>query len=170
MLDKNILDKPTLDKVILEEVLFSHFIFLKNCIWLNIFSLDYKIQACQQCHHYFELECIRVFFTRKSARFYAFRYKSTPSTALPSMLARTKICKRTRSDYRLFLLWFTVPLVFQLKLQPYTVYMALCSVFLAYLFLKFDHNNQENIVINIKILAPHEGLQGLSSIIVYKTS
>ena len=58
----------------------------------------------------------RVFFTRKSARFYAFRYKSTPSTALPSMLARTKICKRTRSDYRLFSLWFTVPLVFQLKL------------------------------------------------------
>ena len=40
----------------------------------------------------------RVFFTRKSARFYAFRYKSTPSTALPSMLARTKICKRTRSE------------------------------------------------------------------------
>ena len=58
----------------------------------------------------------RVFFTRKSARFYAFRYKSTPSTALPSMLARTKICKRTRSDYRLFSLWFTVPLVFQLNL------------------------------------------------------
>ena len=25
--------------------------------------------------------------------------------------------------------------------------MALCSVFLAYLFLKFDHNNQENVVI-----------------------
>ena len=47
--------------------------------------------------------CIRVFFTRKSARFYAFRYKSTPSTALPSMLARMKICKRTRSDYRLFI-------------------------------------------------------------------
>ena len=46
----------------------------------------------------------RVFFTRKSARFYAFRNKSTPSTALPSMLARTKICKCTRSDYRLFAL------------------------------------------------------------------
>ena len=45
---------------------------------------------------------IRVFFTHKSACFYAFRYKSTPSTALPSMLARTKICKRTHSDYRLF--------------------------------------------------------------------
>ena len=58
----------------------------------------------------------RVFFTRKSARFYAFRYKSTPSTALPSMLARMKICKRTRSDYRLFPLSFTVPLVYQLKL------------------------------------------------------
>ena len=92
----------------------------------------------------------RVFFTRKSARFYAFRYKSTPSTALPSMLARTKICKRTRSDYRLFPLWFTVPLVFQLKLKPYTAYMALCSVFLAYIFLKFDHNNQKNIVIKFQ--------------------
>ena len=46
----------------------------------------------------------RVFFTRKSAHFYAFRNKSTPSTALPSMLARTKICKCTRSDYRLFAL------------------------------------------------------------------
>ena len=89
---------------------------------------------------------VQVFFARKSARFYAFRYKSTPSTALPSMLVRTKICKHTRSDYRLFPLWFTVPLVFQFKLKPYTAYMALCSVFLAYLFLKFDHNNQENIV------------------------
>ena len=47
---------------------------------------------------YLDLEpSTRVFFTRKSARFYAFRYKSTPSTVLPSMLARTKICKRTRS-------------------------------------------------------------------------
>ena len=46
--------------------------------------------------------------------------------------------------------------------------MALYSVFLAYLFLKFDHNNQENIV--IKILAPHEGLPGLSPIIIYQAS
>ena len=45
----------------------------------------------------------RVFFTSKSARFYAFRNKTTP-TALPSMLACTKICKCTRSDYRTFLL------------------------------------------------------------------
>ena len=62
--------------------------------------------------HYLEHESVkfptyiyvRVFFTRKSARFYAFRNKSTPSTPLPSMLARTNICKCTRSDYRLFLL------------------------------------------------------------------
>ena len=44
----------------------------------------------------------RVFFTPKSVRFYAFRNKSTPSTALPSMQARTKICKCTRADYWLF--------------------------------------------------------------------
>ena len=55
----------------------------------------------------------RVFFTHKSARFYAFRYKSTLQLlCMPFMLAPTKICKRTRSDYRLFSLWFTVPLAF----------------------------------------------------------
>ena len=32
-------------------------------------------------------------------------------------------------------------------LALHSLYMALCSVFLAYLFLKFDHSNQENIVI-----------------------
>ena len=71
----------------------------------------------------------RVFFTRKSARFYAFRYKSTPSTALPSMLARTKICKRTRSDYRLFPLSFTVPLEFfssSLSLTQPIWHLVLC--------------------------------------------
>ena len=29
-------------------------IFLKNCIGLNIFSLDFKIRVCQQGHHYSE--------------------------------------------------------------------------------------------------------------------
>ena len=44
----------------------------------------------------------RVFFMRKNARFYAFGCKSTPSTALPFSLARTKICKCMRSDYLLY--------------------------------------------------------------------
>ena len=35
-----------------------NFIFLKNCIWLHIFSLDFKIRASQQRHHYFEPTCM----------------------------------------------------------------------------------------------------------------
>ena len=35
-----------------------NFIFLKNCIWLNIFSLDFKIRARQQRHLYFEPKCM----------------------------------------------------------------------------------------------------------------
>ena len=37
-----------------------NFIFLRNCIWLNIFSLLWKIKirACKQRHHYFELAWI----------------------------------------------------------------------------------------------------------------
>ena len=30
----------------------------KNCIWLNTFSLDFKIRASQQRHHYFEPTCM----------------------------------------------------------------------------------------------------------------
>ena len=35
-----------------------NFIFIKTCIWLYIFSLDFKIRARQQRHHYFEPKCI----------------------------------------------------------------------------------------------------------------
>ena len=31
---------------------------LKNCIWLNIFCLDFKMRARQQRHHYFEPTCM----------------------------------------------------------------------------------------------------------------
>ena len=120
----------------------SHNFFFKTHSSTNI-----SVYYAQSIQFYIKLGT-RVFFTRKSERFYAFRYKSTLSTALPSMLARTKIWKRTRSDYRLFLLWFCLcPSFFSSSFSHTQPNEALCSVFLAYLFLKFDHNNRENIVI-----------------------